>query len=137
MRDATSMTSAPLLRTILRNAAKRPDAPALIFRHGRTSYGTLRDMALAAARRLHTLGLPDRRPVGIMAQKSPKAVALILGCLMVRQRFLLPSIDLGEPTLRALFDKADCAHVLGTGHRKRRPCGLLESNRGVRPRATP
>ncbi|KAA0680612.1 class I adenylate-forming enzyme family protein [Roseomonas genomospecies 6] len=110
------MAPTPLLRAFLDRAARQPEAPALLLRHEPTSYGALYRLAWAAAERLRALGLPDGlpggRPVGIVARKSPRAVALILGCLMVRQRFVLPSADLGEATLSALFDRAGCARVL-------------------------
>ncbi len=92
--------------------ARHPDAPALLFRHEHTSYGALHRLAWVAADQLRAISLPDRRPVGIVARKSPQAVALILGCLMVRQSFVLPSIELGETALHTLFSRADCAGVL-------------------------
>ena len=106
------MAPNPFLRAFLDRVARQPEAPALIRRGERTSYGALYRMAWAAAERLRALDLPPGRPAGIVARKSPQAVALILGCLMVRQRFVLPSAELGEATLRALFDGAGCARIL-------------------------
>ncbi|MFD1625705.1 class I adenylate-forming enzyme family protein [Azospirillum griseum] len=106
------MASTPLLHAILHRMAQHPDAPALLFRQEQTSYGALHRLASAAADQLRAFGLPDRRPVGIVARKTPQAVALILGCLMVRQSFVLPSVELGETALRTLFNRADCARVL-------------------------
>ena len=59
-------------------ADRQPDAPALMWDGRAISYDELRQMADAAHAELEALGLPEDRPVGIKARKSPEAIALIL-----------------------------------------------------------
>jgi acyl-coenzyme A synthetase/AMP-(fatty) acid ligase len=93
-------------------AEDRPEAPALVWHGEDTSYGDLRDRAEAARRRVDALGLAPGEPVGLLAKKSPAAVALVLGCLAAGRRFLLPSPTLGDDLLAGLFAAAGCRHVL-------------------------
>ena len=60
-------------------AQRQPDAAAVIWDGEPISYGELQQMAEAAGGELE--GLPDDRPVGLRAKKSPEALALILACL--------------------------------------------------------
>jgi acyl-coenzyme A synthetase/AMP-(fatty) acid ligase len=91
---------------------RRGDASALVWHGDDTSYRDLNEQAVAARTRLERLGLGDGEPVGVIAKKSPAAVALVLGCLAARRPFLLPSPTLGAEPLRQLFDRAGCRHVL-------------------------
>ncbi|MEO3870707.1 AMP-binding protein [Nonomuraea sp. B12E4] len=94
------------------HATHRPDAPAMVW-HGReTSYGELSAMAGRAMAGLEELELGEGEPVGLLAAKSPAAVALVLACLLGRRPFLLPSPALAGETLTELFAAAGCAHVL-------------------------
>ena len=94
------------------HAESQPDAPALIWDDRAISYGELNGMADAARTELDALGLPDDRPVGIRARKSPEAIALILACLKTRRPFLLPSIELADETLMKLFGQAEASRVV-------------------------
>ncbi|WP_081236259.1 AMP-binding protein [Streptomyces viridosporus] len=101
-----------LVGGFLTQVRERPDAPALV-RHGReTTYRELYGQALEERERLASLGLRPGEPVGVLAAKSPAAVALVLACLLARRPFLLPSPQLAEAQLTALFAQAGCRHVL-------------------------
>jgi acyl-coenzyme A synthetase/AMP-(fatty) acid ligase len=93
-------------------AESRPDAPALVWDGRPISYGELKGMADAAYAELEALGLADDRPVGIQAQKSPEAIAVILACLRAGRPFLLPSIELAPETLAKLFGQAGASQIL-------------------------
>ena len=91
---------------------RQPDAQALIWRGTQVSYGELGEMAGRAATRLSDLGLAEHEPVGILAAKSPAAVAMIAACLLTGRRFLLPSPTSATAALHDLFTRAGCRHVL-------------------------
>jgi acyl-coenzyme A synthetase/AMP-(fatty) acid ligase len=91
-------------------AQRQPDAPAVIWDGEPISYGELQQMAEGAGGELE--GLPEDRPVGLRAKKSPEAIALILACLRARKPFLLPSIELAPETLAQLFAQAGVSQVI-------------------------
>jgi acyl-coenzyme A synthetase/AMP-(fatty) acid ligase len=93
-------------------AERRPDAPALIWEGEAISYGELQGLADASYDELHDARLPEDRPVGIRAKKSPEAIGLILACLRAGRPFLLPSIELAPETLAQLFAQAGVSQVL-------------------------
>ncbi len=96
----------------IETARNRPDAPALVWQGEEISYGKLLDMASAADADVMRLELPNDRPVGIRAKKSPQAIALVLACLKAGRPFLLPSVELADDTLDQLFAQAACSRVL-------------------------
>ncbi len=91
---------------------RQPDAPALIWDGEPISYAELRELADAAYANLEGARLPQDRPVGIRAKKSPEAIGLILACLRAGHSFLLPSIELASETLAALFAQAGTSQVV-------------------------
>ena len=93
-------------------ARSHPEAPALIWVGETISYGELAKMAADAHAEVEASGLPEDRPVGIRARKSPEAIALILGCLQAQRPFLLPSVELAPETLAKLFAQAGAGRVL-------------------------
>ncbi|HEY1520307.1 MAG TPA: AMP-binding protein [Solirubrobacteraceae bacterium] len=93
-------------------AQRQADAPALIWDGQPISYAELQGLADASFAELEGARLPEDRPVGIRAKKSPEAIALILACLRARRAFLLPSIELAAETLARLFAQAGCSQVL-------------------------
>ena len=93
-------------------AQRQADAPALIWDGQPISYAELQQLADASFAELEGARLPEDRPVGIRAKKSPEAIALILACLRARRAFLLPSIELAAETLAQLFAQAGCSQVL-------------------------
>jgi acyl-coenzyme A synthetase/AMP-(fatty) acid ligase len=91
---------------------RQPDAPALIWEGEPISYAELKGLADSAYSEIEGARLPDDRPVGIRAKKSPEAIALILASLRAGKSFLLPSIELAPETLAALFAQAGVSQVL-------------------------
>ncbi|MGN6867348.1 MAG: AMP-binding protein [Solirubrobacteraceae bacterium] len=91
---------------------RQPDAPALIWDGQPMSYRELSELADSSYAELQDARLPDDRPVGLRAKKSPEALGLILGCLRAGKSFLLPSIELAPETLAQLFAQAGCSQVL-------------------------
>ncbi len=93
-------------------AQRQAQAPALIWDGEPIAYGELQQMADAASAELEGARLPQDRPVGIRAKKSPEAIALILACLRAGYPFLLPSIELASETLAQLFAQAGTGQVI-------------------------
>ena len=93
-------------------AQRQAQEPALIWDGEPISYAELQGLADASFAELEAARLPEDRPVGIRAKKSPEAIALILACLRARRAFLLPSIELAAETLAQLFAQAGCSQVL-------------------------
>jgi acyl-coenzyme A synthetase/AMP-(fatty) acid ligase len=91
---------------------RQPDAPALIWEGEPISYAELGQLAESSYAELQDARLPEDRPVGIRAKKSPEAVGLVLACLRARRPFLLPSIELAPETLAQLFAQAGTSQVL-------------------------
>jgi acyl-coenzyme A synthetase/AMP-(fatty) acid ligase len=90
----------------------RPNDVALVWHTHETTYRELYEMASKAGAQLVGLDLGPDEPVGVLAKKSPAAVALVLACLLAGRRFLLPSPALAERTLTSLFARADCRYAL-------------------------
>src|SRR2546423_309535 len=96
----------------LSQVSRRPGAPALVWHGEVTTYGELYELADKARSRLEWLDLAPGEPVGLLAKKSPEAVALVLGTLLAGRRFLLPSPALANSALTSLFAQAACRHVV-------------------------
>ncbi|MET9324286.1 AMP-binding protein [Streptomyces sp. NPDC003038] len=114
------MTNTPapapgLLDGFLTQVRDRPHATALLFNGEETTYRELYELAGRERDRLALLQLPPAAPVGVLADKSPATVALVLGCLLARRPLLLPSPALADTLLADLFAQAGCAHVLAPG----------------------
>jgi amino acid adenylation domain-containing protein len=91
---------------------RRRESPALIWDGERISYAELQQMSEGSYGELQSGRLPDDRPVGIRAKKSPEAIGMILACLRARLPFLLPSIELAPETLAQLFAQAGTSQVI-------------------------
>ncbi|WP_405827048.1 AMP-binding protein [Streptomyces sp. NBC_00105] len=109
-----------LLGGFLTQVRDRPHATALVFNGEETSYRELYELAGRERDRLALLELAPGVPVGVLADKSPAAVALVLGCLLARRPLLLPSPALADTLLADLFAQAGCARVLAPGGRAAR-----------------
>jgi amino acid adenylation domain-containing protein len=96
----------------LSQVSRRPGAPALVWHGEVTTYGELYELADKARARLEWLDLAQGEPVGLLAKKSPEAVALVLGTLLSGRRFLLPSPALANSALTSIFAQAGCRHVV-------------------------
>ncbi|GAB3439478.1 AMP-binding protein [Actinophytocola sediminis] len=90
----------------------RPNAPALVWHGEETTYRELYEMATKAGAQLVGLDLAQDEPVGVLAKKSPAAIALVLACVLAGRRFLLPSPAFAERTLTALFARGGCRYAL-------------------------
>jgi acyl-coenzyme A synthetase/AMP-(fatty) acid ligase len=90
----------------------RPDDTALVWHDQETTYRELYEMAAKAGTQLVGLDLGPDEPVGVLAEKSPAAIALVLACVLNRRRFLLPSPAFDENTLTTLFSHAGCRYTL-------------------------
>ncbi|PYC64812.1 acyl-CoA synthetase [Micromonospora arborensis] len=101
-----------LVDSIVRTGTTDPDSVAMVWRAREINYGMLLDLAAQARDRVTALDLDDGEPVGLLADKSPEAVALILGVLQAGRPFLLPAPNLPSATLRELFGQAGCRQVL-------------------------
>jgi acyl-CoA synthetase (AMP-forming)/AMP-acid ligase II len=100
-----------LLDCLAERVRTQPDSVALAGDGERVSYAELGAMALAAHAGIEALDLAPG-PVAIHAVKSARTIALIVGCVLARRTFLLPSTDLADPALDALLTRAGCADVL-------------------------
>lgn len=71
-----------LLGGFLTQVRDRPHATALLFNGQETTYRELYDLAGRERDRLALLDLAPAEPVGVLADKSPATVALVLACLL-------------------------------------------------------
>ncbi|MDG4864123.1 AMP-binding protein [Streptomyces sp. T-3] len=101
-----------LVGGFLTRVREQPDAAALVWHGEETTYRELYEAAGRERERLAVLGLAPGEPVGILAPKSPGAIALVLACLTSRRPFLLPSPALADTALADLFAQAGCRQVL-------------------------
>ncbi|MFJ8623334.1 AMP-binding protein [Kitasatospora sp. NPDC093550] len=108
----TDVAPLPLPDAFTAHARTRPHAPALLWHERTVGYGELAALAETERERLQALDLAPGEPVGLLAVKSPEAIALVLACLQERRPFLLPSPQLAPALLAALFAQAGARHVL-------------------------
>jgi len=92
---------------VLAHAARRPTAPALLWRDATVTYAELAEAA-------RTADLPDgggdTGGVAVLrAEKSPRTIARILACLLAGRPALLLSTDLGEVTRELLTERVRTA----------------------------
>ena len=126
-----------LAERIAEQASNQPDAPALVWEGEPISYGELQEMAADAKAELDAEGLPEDRPVGIRAKKSPEAIALIIACLAAEKSFLLPSIELAPETLAQLFGQAGASRVLTPHGPRSDSAASLRAIQDAAPEETP
>nr|APD71691.1 non-ribosomal peptide synthetase 3 [Streptomyces sp.] len=81
-----------------RQAARTPDATALVMGEELWSYARLAEVADRVARRLCALGAPPRARIGIAMDRSPQTIAVILGVL--RAGCAVVPLDVGYPAQR-------------------------------------
>lgn len=112
-----------LIECFLDHAARQPEATALLAGQRRVTYAGLRQAAAGVAGQLAGLVPAGDAPLGLLAEKSPDAVAVVLGCLLAGRRFVLPSPDLGEAALARLFEAAGCRTVLAPAAQRDRFAG--------------
>ncbi|WP_233159102.1 AMP-binding protein [Actinophytocola xanthii] len=96
---------------MVEHARSLPSEPALSWRGKTVSFAELAEMTRTAASVV--AGLPPG-PVGIVGEKAPETVALVLGCLAAGRRFLIPAPTLPVPTLSSLYRRAGCVAIVST-----------------------
>jgi acyl-coenzyme A synthetase/AMP-(fatty) acid ligase len=107
------MAEGPGLRdAFLIQVDTRPNDTALVWHDQEITYRELYEMAAKAGTQLVGLDLGTDEPVGVLADKSPAAIALVLACVLAERRFLLPSPAFAEGTLTSLFSHAGCRYAL-------------------------
>jgi amino acid adenylation domain-containing protein/non-ribosomal peptide synthase protein (TIGR01720 family) len=88
-----------------RQAARRPQAPALVCGGEVLSFGELNGRANALARRLRSLGVGRESRVGLCAERSPELVIGLLGILKAGGAYV--PLDPSYPEARLRFLVAD------------------------------
>lgn len=112
---------AALVHAVAGHARQRPGATALVWGERQVSYGELWAAALRAGERIRSLHLPPTAAIGLRVDKTPDAVALVLGALASGHPFLLPSTGNPAPLLDRMFATAGCARVLDVDVVEERP----------------
>ncbi|MFD5655054.1 amino acid adenylation domain-containing protein [Streptomyces sp. NPDC127039] len=104
-RDRANDTTAPVRETDLhtaffRNAATRPDAPAVLTdgAHGYVSYGELSLRARRVAALLAGHGVRPGEPVAVCLPKGPDQIAAVLGVLAAGAAYVPVGVD--QPRVR-------------------------------------
>ncbi|MFD6551045.1 amino acid adenylation domain-containing protein [Streptomyces sp. NPDC058398] len=82
----------------LGQAERTPDATAVVMGEERWSYARLAEAAENVAGRLHALGAPANARVGIAMNRSPLAMAVLLG--VMRAGCAVVPMDVGYPAAR-------------------------------------
>ncbi|MGW9119936.1 non-ribosomal peptide synthetase [Streptomyces sp. NPDC055663] len=99
----------PVTEAFVQQAARTPQAVAVVADGGRLTYGELLDAARALAARLHG---PRRLPVALCLERTPLLVVAILGTLLAGRPYL--PLDSGYPgrRLRHMLEDSGAAVVL-------------------------
>ncbi len=98
---------APLPIAFAAQAAATPNAPAIRFRGATTTYGDLDGRANRIARRLVSLGAGPETRVGVLLDRTPDAIATLLGVLKAGAAYV--PLDPAHPAGR-IADILDGAH---------------------------
>ncbi|HEX8150716.1 MAG TPA: amino acid adenylation domain-containing protein [Pyrinomonadaceae bacterium] len=93
-------------------AARTPDAPALVFGGGQTSYAQLNAAANSLAHHLIAAGVGPEHRVALCLERSPKMVVALLGVLKAGAAYLPLEPRLPANRLRFILDDAGAAVVL-------------------------
>ncbi|MER5465457.1 amino acid adenylation domain-containing protein [Streptomyces sp. NPDC002668] len=95
---ATATEHPTVVARFAAQTARTPDATALVMGKDRWSYTRLAEAARHVARRLHALGAPTGARIGIAMDRSPQAIAVIVGVLQAGCAVV--PLDVGYPVLR-------------------------------------
>jgi acyl-coenzyme A synthetase/AMP-(fatty) acid ligase len=106
------MSSTSLAESVLCTAGLQPDAPALFWGRETWTYSDVVRSAGQVRDILRVAGIVPGRPVCVRAEKSPSAIAVLLGCGMAGVPVLLPAADLAGAVLDSIVEKADATHVI-------------------------
>jgi amino acid adenylation domain-containing protein/non-ribosomal peptide synthase protein (TIGR01720 family) len=102
----------PVVERFAEQAARTPDAPALVFAGRWVTYGELDAQAGRVARRLAALGVGPGAAVGLCTERSPEMIAGLLGIWRAGGAYL--PLDPSYPDARLAFLLQDS---LGGGER--------------------
>jgi len=114
------------------SAAAAPDRPAIVDSSGTTSYGTLVESAERIAARLEGWGVGRGDRLGLLAPKSARNVAVMIGALRAGAAYV--PVDPSQPAARArlILDDADVRVLATTGRWLQQLSPLAEHLPGVR-----
>ncbi|MEW5928740.1 MAG: amino acid adenylation domain-containing protein, partial [Gemmatimonadota bacterium] len=96
---------APLHRLFEEQAARTPDAVAVVFEGGELTYAALDGRAARLARRLRGLGVGPETRVGVCAERSPELVVALLATLKAGGAYV--PVDPDHPAERIAYVLAD------------------------------
>ncbi|HKV12157.1 MAG TPA: amino acid adenylation domain-containing protein, partial [Thermoanaerobaculia bacterium] len=91
-------------------ADRQPEAPAVLWSGGETSYGELARRALEIARRLRDHGVTGEDRVAILMEPSPERLAAVFGVLRAGAAYV--ALDPAHPAERLAFMLEDTAPAL-------------------------
>ena len=116
-RTAEAWASGPLLHELFEGqAARTPDAAAVVFAGGQLTYAELNERAEGLAHHLADMGVSPEVVVGIMTERSPEMVIALLGVLKAGGAYV--PLDPAYPRERLAFMLEDSrAQVLLTQER--------------------
>lgn len=95
----------PVLRSILSHAVNQPDAIAIVYGAQRLSYGGLLSLAGTIASQLKARGVQRGERVGLHIERTPLALAALLGIMMHGASYV--PLDLDAPEDRKVFIAAE------------------------------
>src|SRR5262245_57805118 len=105
-----ALSAATLPQLFAAQAAKTPDAVAVVFEDEQLSYGELELRANQLAHHLRALGVGAESVVGVCLERSPALVVALLGILKAGGAYL--PLDPGYPRERLSFMLADAGAAL-------------------------
>ncbi|MDH6707867.1 amino acid adenylation domain-containing protein [Kitasatospora sp. MAA19] len=125
-----------LVGSFVSHATSHPGDPALVWHGEETTYRELHRLAERERVRIARLAPGEDEPIGILAAKSPSAIALVLACLLEGRRFLLlPAPTPEGRTPHALVEQAGIRHVLSPESPQAPGPGPGASDRPAEPKA--
>jgi amino acid adenylation domain-containing protein len=117
VRARVNATVAPIDQRLLHdpfldNAAKTPDATAVLWSSGALSYGALKDRATELAAALHVKGARTGDHIAVVLPKGPDQVAAVLAILMMGGVYVPVAIDSPPERLARILNDAACKIAL-------------------------
>ncbi|MGX1835926.1 amino acid adenylation domain-containing protein [Streptomyces diastaticus] len=121
-------------------ARERPDAVAVVYPGGRTTYGELDRRANGIARKLRSLAVAPGTTVGVSMRRGPEMIAAVLGILKAGGAYLPVEPSLAPERAAGMFEDTRTRLLLTTSdtHRPPAPDGILtiEVDRDTEPSGT-
>lgn len=118
-RARVNATTAPIDQRLLHepfleNAAKTPDAPAVLWSSGALSYGALKHRADTLAAALHEHGAQAGDHIAVVLPKGPEQVAAVLATLMIGGVYVPVAVDSPPERLARILNDAACKIALAS-----------------------